>query len=115
MAVKIRLTRTGATNSACYRVVAADTRSPRDGRRLEILGWYDPGQTGVNFKLKLDRIDHWIGEGAQVSDTAASLIRKARKLPIEEAVPVAETVEAAAVADETPEAVEEVPATADAD
>ncbi len=107
MAVKIRLTRTGATNDACYRVVAADTRSPRDGRRLEILGWYDPGQTGVNFKLKLDRIDHWIGAGAQVSDTVASLIRKARKLPVE-----APVIEAPVVSEDVPE---EVLATADAD
>lgn len=130
MAVKIRLTRTGATNDACYRVVAADMRSPRDGRNLEILGWYDPGQTGVNFKLKLDRVDHWIGEGAQVSDTAASLIRKARKLgdevpaeapeapaevaeveaPVEEPEAPAEEV----VAEEPEEAVEKEPATADA-
>jgi len=112
MAVKIRLTRTGATNDACYRVVAAASRSPRDGRRLEILGWYDPGLTGVNYKLKLDRIDHWIGVGAQVSDTVASLVRKARKA-------VAEAPAAAATAPETAvqtaDAVEEELATADAD
>jgi small subunit ribosomal protein S16 len=88
MAVKIRLKRTGTTNEACFRVVAADARSPRDGRNLENLGWYTPNQPGVNFKLKLDRIDHWIGNGAQVSDTVASLIRKSRKLaanaPVEE-------------------------------
>jgi small subunit ribosomal protein S16 len=115
MAVKIRLTRTGATNDACYRVVAADTRSPRDGRRLEILGWYDPGQTGVNFKLKLDRIDYWIGVGAQVSDTVASLVRKARKLPVEVIEAPAAAVEAPEVVAEVSEVVEEVPAIADAD
>jgi small subunit ribosomal protein S16 len=111
MSVKIRLTRTGATNDACYRVVAADSRAPRDGRFLEILGWYDPGLKGVNYNLKLDRIDHWIGVGAQASDTASSLIRKARKLKVEAPV----VVEAPAAV-EAPEAVvEEVPATADAD
>ncbi len=122
MAVKIRLTRTGATNDACYRVVAADMRSPRDGRNLEILGWYDPGRTGANFKLKLDRIDHWIGEGAQVSDTAASLIRKARKLgdEVPAAAPEAPAEEVAEVAEEPEveaapaEEAEEEPATADA-
>jgi small subunit ribosomal protein S16 len=111
MAVKIRLKRTGTTNDACYRVVAADVRSPRDGRNLENLGWYTPGQPGVNFKLKLDRIDHWIGHGAQVSDTVASLIRKSRKLaanaPVEEVKAPVEEVKAP-VETETVAAVEEV-------
>ncbi len=80
MAVKLRLTRTGARNSACYRVVAADERSPRDGRFLEILGWYDPKQDGKNFDLKLDRIDYWRGTGAQVSDTVRSLVKRARQM-----------------------------------
>ena len=79
MAVKIRLTRTGATNDVCYRVIAADSRSPRDGRFLEILGWYDPKRDGVNFDLKLDRIDHWKREGALMSDTVRSLVRRAAK------------------------------------
>ena len=116
MAVKIRLKRTGATNDACFRVVAADSRSPRDGRNLENLGWYTPGQTGVNFKLKLDRIDHWIGHGAQVSDTVASLIRKSRKLaanaPVEEVKAPVEEVEAPVEAETAAveEKAEEVPA-----
>ncbi len=115
MSVKIRLTRTGATNDACYRVVAADSRAPRDGRFLEILGWYDPGLKGVNYNIKLDRIDHWIGVGAQVSDTVASLVRKARKLPVEVVEAPAAAVEAPEVVAEAPEVVEEVPAIADAD
>jgi small subunit ribosomal protein S16 len=61
-------------------VVAADSRSPRDGRFLEILGWYDPKREGTNFDLKLDRIDHWTNQGAQVSDTVRSLLKKARKV-----------------------------------
>lgn len=78
MAVSIRLRRTGGKNEASYRVVAADSRSPRDGRFLEILGWYDPKRTGENFVLKMDRIEHWKGNGAQLSDTVKSLVRKAR-------------------------------------
>jgi small subunit ribosomal protein S16 len=77
MAVKIRMRRTGTKNDICYRVVAADGRSPRDGKFLELLGWYDPKKTGTNFELKLDRIDYWKKNGAMVSDTVASLIRKA--------------------------------------
>ena len=87
MAVKLRLTRTGANKNVSYRVVAADSRSPRDGRNIEILGWYDPKKTGRNFKLKLDRIDYWLGQGAQPSDTVNSLIKAARKSP-EEPAPV---------------------------
>ena len=79
MAVKVRLTRTGATNDVCYRVVAADARFPRDGRFLEILGWYDPKKEGVNFVLKLDRIEYWKSKGALISDTVKSLLKRARK------------------------------------
>jgi small subunit ribosomal protein S16 len=79
MAVKIRMKRTGTTNDACFRVVAADMRSPRDGRNLETLGWYDPSAKGKMFDLKLDRIDYWLGVGAQISDTVSSLVKKSRK------------------------------------
>ena len=78
MSVKIRLTRTGAKNSASFRVVAADSRSPRDGRFLEILGWYDPNMKGVNYELKQDKIEEWKNKGAQLSDTVRSLLKKAR-------------------------------------
>ena len=77
MSVKVRLMRTGGKNDVCYRVVAADTRSPRDGRFLEILGWYDPKREGTNFELKKDRIDHWTSKGAILSDTVQSLVSKA--------------------------------------
>lgn len=76
MSVKVRLRRTGSTNDVCYRVVAADSRSPRDGRFLEVLGWYDPKVEGKNFQLKLDRIEHWMGQGAIVSDTVRSLMKR---------------------------------------
>ena len=79
MSVKIRLTRTGARNSPCYRVVAADTRSPRDGGNLEILGWYDPKKKdGENFDIKVDRIADWQARGAKVSATVNNLLKKAR-------------------------------------
>jgi small subunit ribosomal protein S16 len=78
MSVKIRMTRTGANKDIAYRVVAADSRSPRDGKNLEVIGWYDPKKKGVNFSLKMDRIEYWTSKGAQVSDTVKSLLRKFR-------------------------------------
>jgi small subunit ribosomal protein S16 len=92
MAVSIRLRREGALNRPYYKVVVADSRSPRDGKFIEILGTYDPKKTGHNSTLKLDRIDHWISKGAQPSDTVRSLIKKNRK---QSASAPAETSEAA--------------------
>jgi len=60
-------------------VVAADERSPRDGKFLEILGWYEPKREGENFKLDLERVAHWQSKGAQMSETVASMVRKAKK------------------------------------
>ena len=77
--VKIRLRRTGRVNAAAWRVVAADSRSPRDGKFLEILGWYCPKQDKDNFKLDLDRVDYWLNNGAQMTEQAASLVKLARK------------------------------------
>lgn len=79
MAVKIRMTRTGGNREISYRVVAIDSRSPRDGRYLESLGWYDPKREGVNYQLKLDRIAHWKDRGAIMSDTVRNLVRKAKQ------------------------------------
>ena len=77
--MKIRLMRTGARNDSCFRVVAADSRSPRDGSFLEILGWYDPKREGVNCKLNRERVDFWRERGAIVSETVKSLLRLARQ------------------------------------
>lgn len=77
--VKIRLRRTGCKNHAAFRVVAADERSPRDGKFLEILGWYEPKREGENFKLNLERVAHWQSKGAQMSETVASMVRRAKK------------------------------------
>jgi small subunit ribosomal protein S16 len=90
MAVSIRLRREGALNRPYYKVVVADSRSPRDGKFIEILGTYDPKKTGHNSTLKLDRIDHWISKGAQPSDTVRSLIKKNRK---QSAIAPAETAQ----------------------
>jgi small subunit ribosomal protein S16 len=79
MAVTIRLSRTGCNNKPCFRVMVADSRSPRDGRFIEIVGSYDPKRTGENYTLDLNRIDYWQGQGARVSETVASLLRRARK------------------------------------
>jgi small subunit ribosomal protein S16 len=79
MAVSIRLRREGARNRPYYKVVVADSRSPRDGKFIEIIGTYDPKKPDHNSTLKLDRIDHWISKGAQPSDTLRSLIKKNKK------------------------------------
>jgi len=79
MAVKIRMTRMGANREISFRVVATDSRSPRDGKYLEYLGWYDPKREGENYNLKMERINYWIQKGAQVSDTVKSLMKRASK------------------------------------
>jgi small subunit ribosomal protein S16 len=76
MPVSIRLRREGSLNRPYYKVVVADSRSPRDGKFIEIIGTYDPKKTGHNSTLKLDRIEHWLSKGAQPSDTVRSLIKK---------------------------------------
>ena len=78
MSVKIRMRRMGSNKDISFRVVATDSRCPRDGKFLEVVGWYDPKKTGVNFELKLDRIEHWQKHGAQLSDTVRSLVKKAQ-------------------------------------
>ena len=77
--VKLRMRRIGCKNHATYRIVAADERSPRDGKFLEILGWYDTAIKDENFKIDLARVDDWLKRGAKPSTTVASLIRRARK------------------------------------
>jgi small subunit ribosomal protein S16 len=76
MPVSIRLRREGALNRPYYKVVVADSRSPRDGKFIEIIGTYDPKKPGHNSTLKLDRAEYWISKGAQPSDTVRSLIKK---------------------------------------
>jgi small subunit ribosomal protein S16 len=71
--------RVGTKNTPAFRIVVADSRSPRDGKFIEEIGTYNPLKKGDNFSLKLDRAEYWIGKGAQPSDTVASFIKKAGK------------------------------------
>jgi small subunit ribosomal protein S16 len=79
MSVSIRLRREGSLNNPYYKVVVADQRSPRDGKFIELVGNYDPKKAGENANIDLPRIDYWIKNGAQPSDTVRSIIKKARK------------------------------------
>ena len=78
MAVVIRLRREGAKGRPYYKVVVADSRAPRDGRFIEMVGNYNPMQDG-DSKIDLEKVDKWIGDGAKPSPTVKSLISKARK------------------------------------
>lgn len=79
--VKIRLTRMGTHKRPFYRVVVADSRSPRDGRHIEQIGYYDPLTEPKNVRLDLSRIDYWLSVGAKPSETVERLIRKYREAP----------------------------------
>jgi small subunit ribosomal protein S16 len=81
MAVKIRLQRVGANNQPKYRMVVAESSIKRDGRFVEILGNYDPTckVEGKQIAIKLDRVAYWTGVGAQPSDTARTLINRAKR------------------------------------
>jgi small subunit ribosomal protein S16 len=81
MSVKIRMKRVGTKNTPAFRIVVADSRSPRDGKFIEEIGTYNPLKKGDNFSLKLDRAQYWISKGAQPSDTVASFIKKLGKAP----------------------------------
>ena len=77
MAVHLRLTRAGRHKRPFYRVVAADSRKPRDGRYLEILGTYDALKNPPLAELKSDRIQYWLSHGAQPSVTVRTVLRRA--------------------------------------
>ena|SRR6266478_3334118 len=91
MAVSIRLRREGAKNRPYYKVVVADSRSPREGRFIEIIGTYDPKKPGHNSTLKVDRAEYWIARGAQPSDTVRSLLKKNKKSRVPAPTPAAAT------------------------
>jgi small subunit ribosomal protein S16 len=76
MSVKIRLRRTGATKRPNYRLVVADSTSPRDGRFIEIVGHYNPLVEPAEVVVKADRIRHWLSVGAKPTDTVAQLLAK---------------------------------------
>ncbi|QHB16844.1 MULTISPECIES: 30S ribosomal protein S16 [Mannheimia] len=79
--VTIRLTRGGAKKRPFYQIVVADSRSPRDGRFIERIGFFNPLAAGQAERLRLDvaKVDAWIAKGADLSDRVASLVKEARK------------------------------------
>ncbi|CAK7010525.1 MAG: 30S ribosomal protein S16 [Paraeggerthella hongkongensis] len=79
MAVKIRLARHGAKKRPYYRIVVADSRCPRDGKFIEEVGRYNPCSEPAMVSFDMDKVDQWIKNGAQPTDTVASLIRRARE------------------------------------
>ena len=79
MAVKIRLARYGAKKRPYYRIVVADSRTARDGRAIEQVGTYNPLTDPATVKLDLEKVDQWLANGAQPTDTVARLIDNARK------------------------------------
>ena len=109
MSVKIRLRRIGAKKHPFYRLVVADSRSPRDGKFIEILGTYDPMTEPVKLNLDLDKIKVWLQKGARPSDTARAFLidqgllpkESARKRPTKPPKPAAAPVAAAAPAEES--------------
>ena len=76
--VKIRLRRMGAKKAPYYRIVVADSRSPRDGRFIEELGIYDPMADGEKLKVNQERVAYWVANGAQPTDTVRGLLKKAQ-------------------------------------
>jgi small subunit ribosomal protein S16 len=83
MAVRIRLTRVGATKQPSYRVVVADSRSARDSRAIETIGHYNPRTEPIEVNIDADKAKSWLAKGAQPSDTVVRLFRNAGILPAE--------------------------------
>ena len=77
MAVKLRMTRMGAKKRPFYRIVAADSRSPRDGRFIEEIGTYDPTKNPSEFKVNEEAAKKWLAAGAQPTDVVAKILKDA--------------------------------------
>ncbi|MBA3486607.1 MAG: 30S ribosomal protein S16 [Lysobacter sp.] len=79
--VKIRLTRGGAKKRPFYHIIVTDSRSARDGRNIERVGYYNPVATGGEKRVEIDipRVQHWMGQGAQMTDKVATLYKDAAK------------------------------------
>ena len=104
--VKIRLRRVGRKNAPFYRILVADSQSPRDGKFIEIIGQYAPRKAEGQLQVDEARANHWLDQGAQPTDTVRSLLRRAgvlrkrheQRIGVERksaAVPVSETTDAA--------------------
>jgi small subunit ribosomal protein S16 len=76
MAVRIRLARMGAKKKPFYRLVAADSQAPRDGRFLEILGYYDPMKEPAVVKIHENKLQYWIDKGAKFTEAAGALVKR---------------------------------------
>lgn len=76
MALKIRLRQQGRTNRQTYRLVVTDIRNPRDGKYLEMIGWYNPFSDTNNSQVNIERINYWVGQGAEVTLSAQHLIAR---------------------------------------
>ncbi len=79
--IRLRLKRMGAKKRPSYRIVAAESSSPRDGRIIESIGHYDPVAEPATLKINEERAKHWLSVGAQPSDTVATLLRKQGIIP----------------------------------
>ena len=77
--VKLRMARHGAKKTPFYSIIAVDVRKRRDGRFIEQLGHYDPKRDPAVYKVDLERVDFWVGRGAQVSDTVSQIVKRARR------------------------------------
>jgi small subunit ribosomal protein S16 len=97
MAVRIRLRRSGRKNAPSFRIVVAESTSPRDGRFIEIIGQYYPRQGDKAVQLNTERANHWLDVGAQPSDTVRSLLRKAGLLKTRHEARLARKLNAGAV------------------
>ena len=97
MAVKIRLRRVGRKKSPMYRIVVADSKSPRDGKFIEIVGQYQPRTGDKALNLVTDRVNYWLNVGAQPTDTVRSLLRKAGLLKQRHEARLAEKLQGRAV------------------
>jgi len=97
VSVKIRLRRTGRKKQPTYRIVIADSRSPRDGKFIEVIGQYAPRQGEQALNLKSDRVHYWLDSGAQPTDTVRSLLRKAGVLKTRHEARLGRKLTAAAV------------------
>ncbi|NDK38781.1 30S ribosomal protein S16 [Pseudoxanthomonas gei] len=80
--VKIRLTRGGAKKRPFYHIIVTDSRSARDGRNIERLGYYNPVASGAEKRIELNtaRVDHWVGQGAQMTEKVRNLYKEAGKV-----------------------------------
>ena len=94
--IKLRLRRMGAKKQPSYRIVAADVRSPRDGRFIEIVGYYNPQTDPYTLQVNEERAKYWIDHGAQPTDTVRSLLVKSGVIPPRKFTPEGQEIKTAA-------------------